>query len=296
VIVTLVVRPANVAMLKSAMSAPDAIVTDGGTRARDVSLLESRTDVPPTGAGPVRIKRPREGCPPTRLPGFNPNALSLGAWTVTTAVFDTPLEEAVIVTAVVCATGTVVTPNPASECPCVTVAVAGTLPAAALLLESWTFNPPIGAMLPMLTFPITMRPPTVVSEGRKLVPDWKTRPVTGGGTRVNSTLFVTPAVPVMVAVICCGTGWVTTVNAAEPAPAATVTDCGTAMGPVRKSVTICPPGGAGAVSVALAVTLESPLCGSTVMPLRTGGKKLISALCVAPFAVALMVTAIDCAI
>jgi hypothetical protein len=283
-------------MLKSAMSAPAAIVTDGGTRARDVSLLESRTDVPPTGAGPVRITRPLEGWPPTSVAGSNPNAFSLGAVTVTTALFDTPLEEAVIVTAVVCATGATETPNPASDRACSTVAVAGTLPTAALLLDSWTINPPTGAMLPMVSLASTVRPPTVVTEERKFETDWRTRPVTGGGTRVNSTVFVTPAVPVMVAVICCGTGWVTTVNAAEPAPAATVTDCGTAMGPVRKSVTICPPGGAGAVSVALAVTLESPLCGSTVMPLRTGGTKLINALCVVPFAVALMFTAIDCAI
>jgi hypothetical protein len=188
------------------------------------------------------------------------------------------------------------TPNPASDCPCATVALAGTLPAAALLLESWTINPPAGAMFPMLTFPAIVRPPTVVTDERKFTPDCKTTPVTGGGTRVNSTLFVAPAVPVMVAVICCGTGCVMTVNATDPAPAATVTDCGTVMGPVRKSVTIWPPGGAGAVNVALAVTLESPLCGSTVIPLRTGGRKLISADCVAPFAVALIFTAIDCAI
>lgn len=63
---TALVLTVNVVLL-----APAAIVTLEGTLATVVLLLESATDTPPAGAGPLNVTVPVEEFPPVTLVGFN---------------------------------------------------------------------------------------------------------------------------------------------------------------------------------------------------------------------------------
>ncbi|HWE22875.1 MAG TPA: hypothetical protein VG496_02945 [Myxococcales bacterium] len=57
--------------VKVAVVAPAATVTDEGTVATDVLLLDSDTAAPPVGAPPVSVTVPFEVLPPRTLVGFN---------------------------------------------------------------------------------------------------------------------------------------------------------------------------------------------------------------------------------
>ena len=63
---------------KVAVVIPDLTVTDSGTVA-EVEVLESFTNAPPDGAGPVRVTVPVEDVPPSTVFGLRPTDATPGA-------------------------------------------------------------------------------------------------------------------------------------------------------------------------------------------------------------------------
>ena len=77
-----------VVMVKDAVEAPPGTVTDAGTWAADVLLLNRVTRAPPSGAGPLRIRVPVEGLPPTTVSGLRPMELKVAVDNVTVNAAD----------------------------------------------------------------------------------------------------------------------------------------------------------------------------------------------------------------
>src|SRR3954469_17564431 len=147
-----------VVMAKLAVVAPAATVTDAGT-APAALLLARVTTGPPAGAAEVSVTVPVLPIPPTTAVGFSVTAFSAaGGFTVRVAAFATPLEVAVMVTAVAVGTGFVVMAKLAVVAPAATVTDAGTAPAA-LLLARVTTAPPAGAAEVSVTVPVLPVPP-----------------------------------------------------------------------------------------------------------------------------------------
>jgi hypothetical protein len=69
-----------------AVLAPAGTVTDAGTWATDVRLLESVTIAPPAGAGPFKVTVPAEGFPPWTLLGVSTSDESIAVLTVRVAL------------------------------------------------------------------------------------------------------------------------------------------------------------------------------------------------------------------
>ena len=81
--------------------------TDAGTGTRAGSLLESATEIPPEGAGPVSATEPVAVCPVTTVAGENESEAITGGSTVNAAESaGLPERVAVIVAGVLAATGT----------------------------------------------------------------------------------------------------------------------------------------------------------------------------------------------
>ena len=124
---------------------PAGIVTLVSTVA-EALLLESEMTAPPAGAAEDNVTVPWEVLPPTTVVGLRAielNAAGTGL-TVSEAVRVTPLKTPDIVTGVEDETAKVFTVNVAVEEPAATVTLESTV-AAALLLESETTAPPVGA-------------------------------------------------------------------------------------------------------------------------------------------------------
>lgn len=151
------VETAAVEMVNVAERAPAAIVTVAGTVAAAL-LLESETDVPPLPAGPFSVTVPFDALPPVTDAGFKAKDARVAAFTVRDAVSDEDPSFAVIVTAVWAETAPVVTVNVAVVCPAATVTEPCTT-AAALLLDSETADPPVGATPVSFTVPVEEAPP-----------------------------------------------------------------------------------------------------------------------------------------
>ena len=122
-------------------------------------LLVSATEIPVPGAGPVRVTVPGAGDPPGSVETLR--ELRAGAFTVIAVFSVVLLSVAEIVTAVLLATGRVVTVKVAELAP-VTVTLAGTVAAAVLLLLSVTTNPVLGATLLSVSVPVEGVPPSSV--------------------------------------------------------------------------------------------------------------------------------------
>ena len=180
------------------------------------------------------------------------------------------------------------------------MAVAGTVAALVLLLESVTMVPPCGAADEMLTVPVTCRPPVVEAELRFSALT-VTAVVTTLSTTLCDTAFKVPGF--CVAVICTrrvlGTVVGVSINCACVAPAGMVTIVVAAgMGSVTVSLVVSvmaiPPAGAGSVKVSVPVDAVPPTTGfgSMLMPLSSaGGAVSISvAIFVPPFSSAVMST------
>jgi hypothetical protein len=195
-------------------------VTEGGTRAAAVLLLESWTTRPAAGAGPLRVMVAVELPPPTRATGAMATD-GVGATTVSWAVWLAPPPVAVTVTGVDWTTGAVVTVKLAAIAPGLTMTDAGTWTTAASLLESWRTRPAAGAGL--LRFTVAAELPLPIKAlGWKAIRDgWGARTFSSA---VNSS---EPLAAVIVTTVDCATATVVTGKFADVAPAGTITDAGT---------------------------------------------------------------------
>ena len=147
---------------------------------------------------------------------------------------------------------TVLTVKVALVCPAVTVTFAGTV-AAALLLDSVTTVPPVGAAIFRVTVPVELAPPVTVL-------GFSVSAVGTGGLTVNVPLTVVPFAEAEIVAVAFEPATVVTVKVALVCPAVTVTFAGTvAAALLLDSVTTVPPVGAAAVKVTVPVELVPPV-------------------------------------
>ena len=132
--------------VKLAEDAPAAILTVEGTVALE-TLEDKVIDMPPVGAGPLRLTVPTEGVPPTTIAGVIETPDGDGGLIVSFAVSVTPFREAVIVAVDDVDNAEVVIVKLADSVPPGTVTDVG-VKAIALLDDRLTMVPPEGAGLP----------------------------------------------------------------------------------------------------------------------------------------------------
>ena len=119
---------AAVATTNVALEDPEGITMFAGTEA--TPLLEaSATDIPPEGAGPVKVAIPVADVPPTTFVGETEMEASVATVIVNVALAAEDGVEADINAEVALATGEVVTVNVAVVLPAATVTVPGTVAA-----------------------------------------------------------------------------------------------------------------------------------------------------------------------
>ena len=159
-----------------------------------------------------------------------------------------------IVTVLVVNTERVVTVKVAVVFPAATVTLAGTVATVVRLLERVTTAPPVGARPFSVTVAVDdcIPPLTVVG--------FSVREVSVGAVTVNTVVFATPRVAVIVTEAFAATAVVVIVNVAVVAFAGTVTLAGTcaALVLLLESVTTAPPAGAGPVRVTVPVEETPP--------------------------------------
>lgn len=135
---------AEVVMVNVAEFAPAATVTDVGVCAA-LLLLESVTDAPPVGAGPLSVTVPVEDAPPVSVVGLSVSSVIDGGLTVIVADLAMLLYEAEIADVLMEPTALVLTVNVPLMDPEGTVTEAGTVATPVLLLVKAATAPPAGA-------------------------------------------------------------------------------------------------------------------------------------------------------
>lgn len=179
--------------------------------------------------------------------------LNAAAFTVTKAVFETAPNVAVAVTLVSAATTPVVIKASPDVAPAAIVMLAGTGRALVSVDANETVMPPLGATEPRLAVRRTCFPPITFAALATNVDK------TGGLTVSVADLLDAPNVAVILGDVTVATAVVVTVNVADVAPCATVTDAGTvATALLDASVTTLPPAGAGPVRVTVPVEDAPP--------------------------------------
>jgi hypothetical protein len=130
-----------VVIVNVALVEPAGTVTLAGTVA--AALPEVRlTDIPPVGAGPVKVTVPVDDVPPMTAVGFKLTPDTIGALTVKLAVFVAlSANVPVMTTGVLAETAVVVIAKFAIVPPCATVTEAGTVTAALFELRLTTVPP-----------------------------------------------------------------------------------------------------------------------------------------------------------
>jgi hypothetical protein len=151
---TLIVVTVNVVVVAFA-----ATVTLAGTVAAPVLLLDSVTTAPPAGADPFSVTVPVGFVePPCTVFALKPRDVTPVAAGTTVRIalwLPPPVSVAEMLdVAVASKPFTLVTMNVAELLPESTVAVAGTVAAAVLLLASVTTTPPVGAVVFNVTVPV----------------------------------------------------------------------------------------------------------------------------------------------
>ena len=259
-----------VAIAKVAPVAPCVTDTLAGTVAAAL-LLDRETAKPPAGAGDVSVTVPCDEAPPVTLAGLTATVESDTAAdgvTVSWAVREMPLAEAVMVVVRVVGPARVEMGKVPLDSPPWTIIVAGTVAAAVFELDNETTSPPAGAPTERKTVPVTGVPPSTVA-GETLR---DAGPMGGsGGVTVSVALRVVPPnAPLIVRDVDAVTDVVLTVNVALKAPAGTVTLAGTvaALVLLLDSVTTAPPAGAAFVRLAVPCDVLPPttLCGLSAIP------------------------------
>lgn len=191
--------------------------------------------------------------PPVRTVFAGTNAVSAAALTTTAAVFETAPRVAVAVTLVSVATTPVVINVSPDVAPAAIVMVVGTGSAAVSVDVNATEMPPVGATDARFAVRRTCLPPMTFAALATSVES------AGGLTVSVAVLLDAPSVAVMTGETTLATAVVETVNVAEVAPCATVTEVGTvAAALLDASVTTLPPAGAGPVSVTVPVDVAPP--------------------------------------
>jgi len=267
VIVAVVLEATGVVeIVKVAVVAPEATVTEAGTVA-EALLLERLATKPPEGAGLDSVTVPVLEEPPTTELGLRTSDEMVGAVMVRVAVLATELQVAVIVALVVEATAVVVIVKVAVVAPAATVTEAGTVAEPELLVRA-TVRPPVGAALVMVTVPVEEFPPTT-EVGLTLSADEV------GAVMVRLAVGEAPLkVAVIVAVVFVATAVVVTVKVAVVAPEATVTDAGVvAELELLLRETTKPEAGAADPMVTVPVDELPPttVVGETETAVKTGG-------------------------
>jgi hypothetical protein len=158
---------ATVVTVKVAVVLPAGTVTEAGTVAAAVLLLDKVTVVPPVGADVANVTVPWEEAPPVTEIGLKLKELKATGAMVKAAVLEELPLVAVMVTEVEAETANVVTVNVAVVLPDATVTEAGTVAAAGLLLDKVTVIPPVGADAANVTVAWEEVPP-VTEVGLKL--------------------------------------------------------------------------------------------------------------------------------
>ena len=221
---------------------PAATVTPVGA---DAFWLDDErlTSTPPVGAGPESVTAPVAEVPPVTDVGEKVRVERTGALTVRTAVAEVLPTEAVIVGAVLDATGVVVIWKVAAVAPAATVTVAG-VTALGSLEDKATLHPPVGAGAVKVTVPVEEVPPVTVLGAR-------VKEEGAGGTTVKTVVTTAfCALAVIVADVAVVTGDVEMVKDAEMPPAGTVTVVGgTATVLFEDRLITEPPVGAGTATV-----------------------------------------------
>src|SRR5215471_5041568 len=261
-------------MAKVALVAPAATVTEAGTAAALALLLVSETSAPPTGAAMASVTVPVLPAPPVTVDGLSTRDARIG-FTRMVAALEAPLELAVIVTTVPVVTRLVVMAKVALVAPAATVTEAGTAAALALLLVSETSAPPTGAGMASVTVPVLPAPPVTVD-------GLSTRDARIGFTRMVAALEAPLELAVIVTTVPVVTGLVVMAKVALVAPAATVTEAGTAaaLALLLVSETSAPPTGAAMASVTVPVLPAPPVTvdGLSTRDARTGFNRMVAAL------------------
>ena len=146
--------------MKFAVVVPAGTVTDAGTLPAAVLLLCSDTEMPPVGAGPVKVTVPVDELPPTTLDGFRLSELSAGGVMVNGAEAVVPYVPEMFAI-VEDATAFVLMLKVAPLAPAATVAAVGTT-AAELSLANAIVRPPLGAGPLIVTVPVEPVPPVTL--------------------------------------------------------------------------------------------------------------------------------------
>ena len=241
----------EVGMLKVAVVAPAATVTDDGTVADRLFELTERT-IPPVGAGPFSVTMPTLGKPPSTVVGLSVSVDGLGALMVSDAVL-VPLPRVAVITAEVDeATGVVVTENVADELPALTVTEPGTV-AMALPEVKLTVVPPVGAIPCNVAVPVEDVPPMTLAGARVIA-------VRVGGPTVSvAVLVISPKDAVMFTTVDVETPEMMIWKVAEVAPAGTVMVAGTETTELLElTEMLAPPDPAGLLSFTVPVA-DPPL-------------------------------------
>jgi hypothetical protein len=146
----------DVLIVKIADELPDGIVSDAGTEAPPTALLFKATATPVPAVTLIATVPVTDPVPPTIEAVLSERLVTLTGLTVTTAVFESPPEVAVMVTSELVATLFDVTIKVVEVARNGIVTLAGTVAAFVLLLESVTVNPPSGAGAPIVTVPVEL--------------------------------------------------------------------------------------------------------------------------------------------
>jgi hypothetical protein len=236
--------------------APAGTVVVDGTVATDGLLLVRVTINPPVGAAPEIVTVPVDEAGCATVAGLSVRLESVGGFTVRVALcVPPPASVAEMLEVVLAPTGLLDTVNVVELLPAGTVTeLTDRVSTAVFPFATLTTTPPVGAVLFSLTVAVVVAPPI------RLAGASVTEEIAGG--LIVKVAFADPFnVAVIVSIVTTGTTFVSTMNVAVVAPAATFTLAGTEPdGEVAKSATAIPPVGAAAFSVTVPVAFAAPPC------------------------------------
>jgi len=230
-------------------------VTFAGTGSTPALLLVRLTVIPPAGAFPLSVTVPVVICPGTTVAGLNDSIVTTGGITVRPPDKNVPLGSvAVMLTAVLAATGSVVTLKVPLVAPPATLKLAGTVAALGLLLIKVTVRP-VGGAGPLKTSVPTEPTPPLTEPGLNV-----SDVIPAGLTVSVPVTLLAPSVAVTVTMVCVATPTVVAVNVCDVFPARIITVPGTVTeGSPLLNETVIPPAGATWLIVTVPVELVPPV-------------------------------------